>query len=64
METVACRAGFVAKGEVPMPFGELRYQSLHRIRRTVDLADEGTSPSRPASATATETFSFDVSSPT
>jgi hypothetical protein len=47
-----------------MPFGKLRYQTLNAVRLTVDVPDKAHSPSRPSSATATEIFSFEVSSPT
>jgi hypothetical protein len=65
VQAMAGRASLVAKDQPPVPLGKLGRKTFNSAGRALSMSPtKRTSPSRPASATATEIFSFDVSSPT
>jgi hypothetical protein len=40
MQTIAGWSGLVAKGQLPVPFGKLRHETLDGVGRAVDVADK------------------------
>jgi hypothetical protein len=64
VQPVSGRAGFVADVQLCVAPCQLADHLLNRCRRTVDLTNYRTSPSRPPSAMATACFFFAVSIPT